>query len=160
MVEIRCFRFQPFESRRGRDEVIGLKFPYNPALIDLLKLSLAQAKAKFGGKCLGGWQPEPHRAWFVEPHVWGFVRQRLVERGCQLIGDQPIQTVPNTDLQLQDLLVGATPQGRLDQVSAWVFSDWLEEHGDPRAAQVRRFAEARDAAMQLRRLFATEGASC
>ena len=34
---IHAFEFQPFESRRGRDTVIGLRFPFNAAIAATLK---------------------------------------------------------------------------------------------------------------------------
>lgn len=75
------FRFQPFESRRGIDAVIGLRFAYNPSLIEDFKTLLRQwrpavRRAVPHAAFAGGWLPE-HRCWFVEEPAWPAVADLL-----------------------------------------------------------------------------------
>jgi hypothetical protein len=76
--------FQPFESRVGTDTVLGLRFPYDPALADLLKFAYREAGARAGVRSPGGWLPE-HKCWFVERAVWPAVRDCLERAGHTII---------------------------------------------------------------------------
>jgi hypothetical protein len=94
-VNIQAFSFQPFESREGRDTVVGLRFRYDPGLIQVLKDALRVAGETLYERNLGGWLPE-HKAWFVERRAWRIVRQRLVEAGCVITG-QPADEAPRPE---------------------------------------------------------------
>lgn len=77
--------FQPFESRRGRDTVVGLHFNYDPQLIDLLKRTLRQLKDQAVDPSRhifqpGGWRPE-EKCWFIERSIWGEVKHILEYEG-------------------------------------------------------------------------------
>jgi hypothetical protein len=81
-------RFQPFESRRGRDYVLRLDFDYDPALIAQIKRLLAGYKADAVNPALrrlapGGWLPE-YRCWFLEPCIWEAVRLELEFSGYHI----------------------------------------------------------------------------
>ncbi len=80
---LELFRFQPFQSRQGVDTVLGLRFPYEPTLIESLKQALRQATADGRNRGIlsataqsGGWLPE-RRCWFVESFAWPTVRDVL-----------------------------------------------------------------------------------
>jgi hypothetical protein len=81
MVHVHVSAFQPFESRRGVDTVLALRFRYDPDLIAVLKDALQEARRRGYGNNLGGWLAE-HHCWFVERHVWPVVADRLREFGC------------------------------------------------------------------------------
>jgi hypothetical protein len=83
---VRVFEFQPFESRRGVDTVIGLRFGYDPELVACLKQAVRVAKGLYMRKNLGGWLAK-HKAWFVEKFAWPGVRRRLEALGCTLEED-------------------------------------------------------------------------
>lgn len=75
--------FQPFESRRGKDTVVKLTFPYDPDLIRLLKSALRTYRdyAIDPSKNIfqpGGWRPN-EKCWFVERSVWPMVRRDLLQ---------------------------------------------------------------------------------
>jgi hypothetical protein len=80
--------FQPFESRVGIDTVLGLRFPYDPALPGLLKSAYREAGARAGVRSPGGWLPE-HKCWFVERAVWPAVRDCLVRAGHKVVEHDP-----------------------------------------------------------------------
>jgi hypothetical protein len=67
--------FQPFKSRAGVDTVLGLRFAYDPAVIDTLKAALRGA-----GRNQGGWLAA-HKRWFVERGAWPAVKAALVGAG-------------------------------------------------------------------------------
>jgi hypothetical protein len=81
MSHIHVSAFQPFESRRGVNTVLALRFQYDPELIAALKDALQEARRRGYGNNLGGWLPE-YRCWFVERHAWPLVADRLREFGC------------------------------------------------------------------------------
>jgi hypothetical protein len=78
--------FQPFESRRGVDTVLALRFRYDPELIEVLKDSLRRAARELDMHNVGGWLAE-HRCWFVEREAWPYVRAWLTDRGCRFQGE-------------------------------------------------------------------------
>jgi len=86
MVIVRVFTFQPFSSRVGRDTVVGLRFKYDPRVIDLIKAALREAQARFGTRNAGGWLQE-HKSWFAERYAWFVVRRRLAAAGVTLLED-------------------------------------------------------------------------
>jgi hypothetical protein len=77
--------FQPFESRRGLDEVVRLQFRYDPQLVEDLKRMLRSAKRATGvyPHC-GGWLAE-RRRWFCERSCWPSVRQQLERHGHSVV---------------------------------------------------------------------------
>lgn len=82
---IHASTFQPFASRIGLDMVIRLEFPYDPTLTNLLKRLIAAYRSaavdpRHYRLNAGGWLPT-HKVWFVEPCVWGVIRDEL-----QLLG--------------------------------------------------------------------------
>lgn len=86
---IRAFLFQPFESRKNADVVVGLRFEYDPALIAHLKhaLDLYKEQAiKTAQRRLtpGGWLPH-YRCWFVEPDIWELVSLELALQGYRIV---------------------------------------------------------------------------
>jgi hypothetical protein len=85
-VRIAVDGFQAFSSRT--DSLVRLRFRYDAQLVGRLKETLREARRLAGGPAgrpAGGWLAE-HRCWFVEPCVWPWVRQKLVEAGCVLEG--------------------------------------------------------------------------
>jgi hypothetical protein len=89
---VKVVRFQPFPSRAGVDTVLGLSFTYDRAVVDTIKQTLGQEKARLGGT-QGGWLAE-HKLWFVEPATWPAVRRRLAAAGCtfdeETAGTEPV----------------------------------------------------------------------
>jgi hypothetical protein len=81
--EIDVSRFQPFQSRVGKDTVLGLRFGYDPELVAVLKSAVREAARALGVGFRGGWLPE-HKLWFVENDAWPSVRRRLLEAGHTL----------------------------------------------------------------------------
>jgi len=85
------FEFQPFRSRLGVDNVIGLRFEYSASMVADLKAALAVAKRQDGGqRNAGGWLAE-HRAWFVEPSAWPVVRELLTANGYRLVQQEHVE---------------------------------------------------------------------
>jgi hypothetical protein len=80
--------FQPFQSRAGIDTVLGLSFPYDPALAALLKSAYREAGVREGVRIPGGWLPE-HKCWFVERAVWPAVRACLARAGHKVVEHEP-----------------------------------------------------------------------
>jgi hypothetical protein len=79
------FRFQPFQTRRGIDTVLGLRFGYDAALIAALKDILRQwrpivRQANPMAQVAGGWLPA-YRCWFIEPPAWPAVAALLRRYG-------------------------------------------------------------------------------
>jgi hypothetical protein len=96
--------FQPFKSRQGQDVVYALRCTYAWPLVEQLKQILRAARYVVGGpgasrKNQGGWLAV-HKAWFVEPKAWPFVRRCLVAEGYRLLEDPRI---------LQDLIAAGYP---------------------------------------------------
>ena len=81
---IHADRFQPFESRVGVDEVVRLRFAYDPALVSKLKALLAVHAVGTRYKNAGGWLPK-FSCWFVEPDVWDIVRLELLFLGHRVL---------------------------------------------------------------------------
>jgi hypothetical protein len=78
---IRVSAFQPFKGRVGVDTVLGLEFPYDPDLVELLKESIRDAKRRTGvAGTAGGWLAEHHR-WFVERAAWPLIKAALLRAG-------------------------------------------------------------------------------
>lgn len=78
---IHVSRFQPFESRAGRDHVLRLDFNYDPQLIAHLKRLLAGYKTAaidpaHNRNAPGGFLPK-YRCWFLEPCIWESVKLEL-----------------------------------------------------------------------------------
>jgi len=85
-MRIRVFAFQPFESRRGVDTVLGLRFEYDKGFVEFLKATLRAARVELRqGNLIGGWLPE-QRSWFVERVAWPRVRRELERVGCTFEG--------------------------------------------------------------------------
>src|SRR5262249_14535818 len=127
-----------------------LSFRYDGNIIDAIKDGLRTAQRLTQGRNLGGWLPE-YRCWFCERVAWPWVRKQLQQAGHSLEGD-PIQAVLK-DHDLIRLIAGATADGRLDQASALVLADFLEERGDERAVKARELAEGRMVVPHLLGLF-------
>jgi hypothetical protein len=85
MSHIHVSAFQPFESRRGVDTVLALRFRYDPELIDVLKRALQAARSIGFAYNPGGWLPE-ERCWFVERAAWLYVRAYLTDHGYRFSG--------------------------------------------------------------------------
>jgi hypothetical protein len=88
MTRIEVFLFAPF-ARRPDDVVKGLRFPYDAALKDTLKASLARYRDRARDPArqvltAGGWLG-PARTWFVEPAVWPLVRDDLGAAGAVFV---------------------------------------------------------------------------
>jgi hypothetical protein len=84
------FRFQPFASRVGVDQVIGLRFKYSACLVADLKAAFAAARRQDGcQRNVGGWLPE-QRAWFVELSAWPVVREQLTANGYRLVQQEDV----------------------------------------------------------------------
>ena len=81
-------RFQPFTSRLGIDEVVRLRFPFEPQLVSRLKALLAVYVVGTEHKTVGGWLPK-HGAWFIEPDVWPVIRMQLVYLGHRVLEQRP-----------------------------------------------------------------------
>jgi hypothetical protein len=79
--------FQPFESRRGVDTVLALRFRYDPDVIEVLKDAIRRASRDRGIRNAGGWLAE-HRSWFVERQAWPCVRDQLRQAGYTLVGPE------------------------------------------------------------------------
>jgi hypothetical protein len=78
-------RFQPFQTRRGIDTVIGLRFPYDAGLVENLKATLRQQRdvvrrATPHAQTAGGWLPAYH-CWYIEPPAWPAVAALLRQYG-------------------------------------------------------------------------------
>jgi hypothetical protein len=78
-------RFQPFQSRVGKDKVIRLRFAYDERIVERLKEALREARQFLGVRNPGGWLAA-HEAWFVEPAAWEHVKYQLEELGCRFGG--------------------------------------------------------------------------
>ncbi len=65
------------QTRYGPHRSVGLRFPYDPAVIATLKASLRRHARHGGG---GGWSPS-RRCWWVNPDVWPWVQMDLAEAG-------------------------------------------------------------------------------
>ena len=84
---------------------LGLCFPYDRGLVQVIKAALAEARVRTGKGNVGGWLPDhkPKKCWFVEFFAWPVVRQRLVEAGCvfegeaEALGQQP--AAPNATVR-------------------------------------------------------------
>jgi hypothetical protein len=87
-VTIHVDTFQPFLSRVGCDEVIRVRFPYDPALVSRLKAILEVYRVGSSHKVVGGWLPK-FKAWFIEPDVWPIVRMELVYLGHRVLERKP-----------------------------------------------------------------------
>ncbi|HEY7066399.1 MAG TPA: J domain-containing protein [Chloroflexota bacterium] len=75
------FAFQPFTSRAGMDTVLGVRFPFNGALVGELKDRLRTQKQRhYLARPAGGWLPEA-RAWFVERECWPTIHALLRQWG-------------------------------------------------------------------------------
>jgi hypothetical protein len=83
---IRVHSFSPFQD--PANVVVGLEFPYDSALVELLKRVLEEARAD-PRVSVGGWLPE-RRRWFVELPAWPYVRARLLEVGHVLDGEPTV----------------------------------------------------------------------
>ena len=87
-MRVDVFTFQPFQSRAGGGEVIGLRFAYSAALVHVIKDALKRHKALAVDSArhirhAGGWLPEA-RVWFIERPVWAAVRANLVRAGATI----------------------------------------------------------------------------
>lgn len=83
--EIEVFAFQPFSSRVGQDTVLGLRCPYDAALVKGLKAVLQPFHAPLRAtaprmQTAGGWLDAP-RCWFVERPAWPAVAALLLALG-------------------------------------------------------------------------------
>ena len=94
-----AFRFQPFASRAGQDDVIGLQFTYSAALVHVIKEALARYKGLAANSArhistAGGWLPET-KTWFVERSMWVLVHTELVRVGATIEEIPRPATVPH-----------------------------------------------------------------
>ncbi len=85
---IRAFEFQPFESRQGRDTVIGLTFPFNRPIAEILKQCFARYRQQLYDPehfihSAGGWLAR-ERCWFVEHAIWPTVQRELEAAGYEI----------------------------------------------------------------------------
>ena len=85
---IRTFEFQPFESRQGRDTVIGLTFPFNRPIAEILKQCFARYRQQVYDPehfihSAGGWLTR-ERCWFVEHAIWPTVQRELEAAGYEI----------------------------------------------------------------------------
>ena len=85
---IRAFTFQPFASRQGQDTVVGLRFPFNPSVAQILKQCFVRYRHELHDPehfilAAGGWLPNK-RCWFVEQAIWPTVQRELESAGCQI----------------------------------------------------------------------------
>jgi len=87
-ITIHADRFQPFTSRLGIDEVVRLRFPFDPLLVSRLKALLAVYVVGTEHRTVGGWLPK-HNCWFVEPAVWDVVRMELLFLGHRILERKP-----------------------------------------------------------------------
>lgn len=84
-VTIHTRRFQPFSSRQGVDEVMGVSFPYDARLVARLKALLAVYGVGHKYKTAGGWLAQ-HRCWFIEVDVWELAKLELLFLGYRIVG--------------------------------------------------------------------------
>jgi len=84
--------FQPFESRRGIDTVLALRFGYDRELIDILKTALRSARYRCPGRSAGEWLPE-ERCWFCERAAWPIVREHLALQGCKFTALETAESI-------------------------------------------------------------------
>jgi hypothetical protein len=128
------FSFQPFESRRGIDTVVGLRFRYDVQLVADLKDALRQARRLKGGHHLGGWLAQ-HRARFVERRAWPHVPQRL-----QALGNAFGEGAFEHEDDFEEDLGGEDLKGMELVVKRWFAQLALKYHpdrgGDTKAMQV------------------------
>jgi hypothetical protein len=88
MTVIHVSAFQPFESRRGIDTVLALRFRFDRDLVELLKEALRQARCDLDLEYqAGGWLPQ-ERAWFCEREAWPSVRAQLRLAGYDVTGPE------------------------------------------------------------------------
>ena len=85
---IRAFTFQPFASRQGQDTVVGLRFPFNPSVAQILKQCFVRIRHELHDPehfilAAGGWLPK-NRCWFVEQAIWPTVQRELEAAGYAL----------------------------------------------------------------------------
>jgi hypothetical protein len=67
---------------------LGLQFPYDPGLVQVIKAALKEARVCTGQGNVGGWLPDHKpKCWFVEFFAWPVVRQLLLEAGCTFEGE-------------------------------------------------------------------------
>jgi hypothetical protein len=68
---------------------LGLHFPYDPGLVQVIREALKEARVRTGRGNVGGWLPDqkPKKCWFVEFFAWPVVRQRLEKAGCVFEGE-------------------------------------------------------------------------
>lgn len=81
---------QPFASRKGLDEVLILRFPYNRTAVNAIKRVLHEHRAKTGQYNAGGFLPRC-QGWFIEYHVWDKVKRELQRAGFTIEMEQPVQ---------------------------------------------------------------------
>lgn len=85
---IRVSQFQPFSSRRGIDEVVGLAFDYDAHLVAKLKALFALYGADHKYRTVGGWLAK-HRCWFAEADVWELIKLELLYLGYRIEEGDP-----------------------------------------------------------------------
>ena len=88
---VRAFEFQPFESRRGRDTVIGLTFPFDQPIAQILKQCCARYRHQLFDPenfihSAGGWLAHK-RCWFVERAIWPDVQAELKAAGYEILAE-------------------------------------------------------------------------
>ncbi len=86
--KIRAFTFQPFASRKGRDTVVGLRFPFNPSVAQILKQCFVRYRHELHDPehfilAAGGWLHR-ERCWFVEQAIWPTLQRELKAAGHAL----------------------------------------------------------------------------
>ena len=93
---IHTFALQPFESRQGRNTVIGLRFPFNQSIAQILTQCCADHRQRLYDPvydqlidpenlilAAGGWLAR-EQCWFVERAIWLTVQVELEAAGYQI----------------------------------------------------------------------------
>jgi hypothetical protein len=134
LFKLEYFKFQPFESRKGKDEVYAVRLRghhYHDVTLfkSVLRVNehLAKARGTLTGPNAGGWLPQYHR-WFVEPIVWRAIKEFYETIGIPV---KRVRRLPDGQLKLE----GIKSQRQ----------QYLKVYGDPEptTAQIIEHASAR-----------------